>query len=39
MTDAAAIIDYQGLVREDRVHTSLYVDPTIFDAEMDKIFN
>jgi phenylpropionate dioxygenase-like ring-hydroxylating dioxygenase large terminal subunit len=26
------------LVREDRVHTSLYVDPAIFDQEMDRIF-
>lgn len=26
------------LVREDRVHTSLYNDPAIFDQEMDKIF-
>jgi len=30
--------DYAGLVREDRVHTSLYVDPEIFAAEMDTIF-
>jgi phenylpropionate dioxygenase-like ring-hydroxylating dioxygenase large terminal subunit len=29
---------YGALVREDRVHTSLYKDPAIFDAEMDKIF-
>ena len=26
------------LVREDRVHTSLYTDPVIFDQEMDRIF-
>jgi phenylpropionate dioxygenase-like ring-hydroxylating dioxygenase large terminal subunit len=26
------------LVREDRVHTSLYTDPQIFDEEMDRIF-
>jgi phenylpropionate dioxygenase-like ring-hydroxylating dioxygenase large terminal subunit len=26
------------LVREDRVHTSLYTDPSIFDDEMDRIF-
>lgn len=30
--------DLGALVREDRVHTSLYTDPAIFDAEMDKIF-
>jgi len=30
--------DYAALVRDDRVHTSLYVDPSIFEAEMDKIF-
>ncbi|MEY4413412.1 MAG: hypothetical protein RIQ53_705 [Pseudomonadota bacterium] len=29
---------YGELVRDDRVHTSLYTDPAIFDAEMDKIF-
>jgi phenylpropionate dioxygenase-like ring-hydroxylating dioxygenase large terminal subunit len=26
------------LVREDRIHTSLYTDPAIFDQEMDRIF-
>jgi phenylpropionate dioxygenase-like ring-hydroxylating dioxygenase large terminal subunit len=26
------------LVREDRVHTSLYTDPALFEAEMDRIF-
>ena len=26
------------LVREDRVHTSLYTDPGVFDQEMDRIF-
>jgi len=29
---------YGDLVRDDRVHTSLYKDPAIFDAEMDRIF-
>ncbi len=29
---------YAALAREDRVHTSLYTDPAIFDAEMDRIF-
>jgi len=32
-------LDYQHLVREDRVHTSLYVDPAIFAAEMTQIFS
>ena len=27
------------LVKDDRVHTSLYTDPVVFDAEMDKIFS
>ena len=26
-------------VQTDRVHTSLYTDPAIFEAEMDKIFS
>jgi phenylpropionate dioxygenase-like ring-hydroxylating dioxygenase large terminal subunit len=30
--------DYATLVREDRVHTSLYRDAAIFDDEMDRIF-
>ncbi|MET1755731.1 Rieske 2Fe-2S domain-containing protein [Novosphingobium sp. RD2P27] len=30
--------DYATLVREDRVHTSLYRDAAIFDEEMDRIF-
>jgi len=30
--------DFGSLVREDRVHTSLYTDPRIFATEMDKIF-
>lgn len=29
---------YGDLVEEDRVHTSLYTDPAIFDEEMDRIF-
>lgn len=31
--------DPSELVRPDRVHTSLYNDPALFSAEMDKIFN
>lgn len=30
--------DHAALVREDRVHTSLYRDPAIFEEEMDRIF-
>lgn len=32
-------LDYNELVQSDRVHTSLYKDPAIFEQEMDKIFN
>lgn len=31
--------DYATLVGDDRVHSSLYRDPAIFDEEMDRIFN
>ena len=34
----APCTDYASLVRDDRVHTSLYNDPAIFDEEMDRIF-
>jgi len=32
-------IDYDALVKEDRVHLSLYTDPAIFTDEMNKIFH
>ena len=32
-------IDYDSLVKEDRVHVSLYTDPSIFSDEMEKIFD
>jgi phenylpropionate dioxygenase-like ring-hydroxylating dioxygenase large terminal subunit len=32
-------VDITGLVKEDRVHSSLYSDPAIFQAELDKVFN
>lgn len=32
-------IDYDSLVKEDRVHLSLYTDPAVFTDEMDKIFH
>lgn len=31
-------INYDGLVRPDRIHGSVYTDPDIFDAEMELIF-
>jgi len=34
----AAAADYGELVRDDRIHTSLYRDPAIFAAEMDRIY-
>ncbi|TXT32248.1 MAG: Rieske (2Fe-2S) domain-containing protein [Rhodocyclaceae bacterium] len=35
---AKASCNYQELVKHDRVHTSLYTDPAIFDDEMGKVF-
>src|SRR5215468_7379715 len=32
-------IDYDALVKEDRVHLSLYTNPDVFADEMDKIFH
>jgi len=32
-------IDYGALVRDDRIHTSLYREAPIFEAEMDRIFS
>jgi len=32
-------LDYKALVRDDRVHASLYTDPRIFDDEMERIFH
>jgi phenylpropionate dioxygenase-like ring-hydroxylating dioxygenase large terminal subunit len=32
-------IDYRALVKEDRVHGSVYTDPQIYEDEMDKIFH
>jgi phenylpropionate dioxygenase-like ring-hydroxylating dioxygenase large terminal subunit len=31
-------IDYAALIKRDRIHTSLYNDPEIFQDELDKIF-
>jgi hypothetical protein len=30
---------YDSLIREDRVHVSLYTDPQVFEEEMEKIFH
>ena len=32
-------IDYDKIVREDRLHASIYYDPEIFDDEMEKIWH
>ena len=34
----SSAIDYKRLVRDDRIHASLYTDPRIFEDEMDRIF-
>jgi phenylpropionate dioxygenase-like ring-hydroxylating dioxygenase large terminal subunit len=31
-------LDYKALVRDDRIHASLYKDPRIFEDEMERIF-
>jgi phenylpropionate dioxygenase-like ring-hydroxylating dioxygenase large terminal subunit len=36
---APPAIDYKTLVRDDRIHASLYTDPRIFAEEMDRIFH
>lgn len=38
MANGRAKVDYSALVKEDRVHGSVYTDPTIFEEELDKIF-
>ncbi len=38
-SDGGSVPDYGALVREDRVHTSLYRDPALFEAEMERIFS
>jgi phenylpropionate dioxygenase-like ring-hydroxylating dioxygenase large terminal subunit len=35
---ARSSINYDSLVLNDRVHSSIYTDPAIFDEEMDRIF-
>jgi phenylpropionate dioxygenase-like ring-hydroxylating dioxygenase large terminal subunit len=36
--EPGADTDYAALVKDDRVHTSLYKDAAIFDEEMERIF-
>ena len=31
--------DFSALVRKDRVHRKVYIDPAVFDLEMERIFN
>jgi phenylpropionate dioxygenase-like ring-hydroxylating dioxygenase large terminal subunit len=36
---ARTAINYDELVKDDRVHGRVYTDPAIFDEEMDEIFS
>lgn len=38
MGSARTTIDYNALVKNDRVHGRVYTDPAIFEEELDKIF-
>ena len=39
MSDPAlSALDYKALVRDDRIHASLYTDPRIFEDELEQIF-
>ncbi len=39
MTVLHAVIDYDALVQEDRVHGSVYTSQEIFAAEVEQIFH
>jgi phenylpropionate dioxygenase-like ring-hydroxylating dioxygenase large terminal subunit len=39
MGSARSTIDYNSLVKDDRVHGRVYTDPAIFEEELDKIFS
>jgi len=39
MTSTRTAIDYEALVKEDRIHGSVYTNQEIFDAEMERIFH
>ena len=36
---ANVTVDYNALVREDRVHSRVYIDQQIFEDEMERIFH
>ncbi len=38
MAKGRSKVDYEALVKEDRVHARVYTDPDIFEEEMEKIF-
>ena len=33
------MLDYKWLVQDDRIHASLYTDPTIFADELERVFH
>ncbi|HMH49576.1 MAG TPA: Rieske 2Fe-2S domain-containing protein [Candidatus Acidoferrum sp.] len=39
MREAPPPVDYKSLVRDDRIHASLYTDPRIFSDELERIFH
>jgi len=39
MGDTRTMIDYNALVKDDRVHGRVYTDPAIFEEELDKVFS
>jgi phenylpropionate dioxygenase-like ring-hydroxylating dioxygenase large terminal subunit len=39
MGKVRGLVKYDALVKDDRVHGSVYTDPAIFEEEMDKIFS
>ena len=39
MGTAGNLINYDLLVKDDRVHGRVYTDPLIFEEELDKIFS
>lgn len=39
LTTSTLATDYEGLIKEDRVHGRLYYDPAIFQEEMEKIWH
>ena len=38
METASSTVDYENLIKDDRVHGSLYTDPLIFEDELEKIW-